>query len=162
LMRKGTTAVQNVQLLKWCKELGIKAYWNLIYGFPGEDPADYVRTADVIASIRHLQPPVSIGAIRLDRFSPNFTSATELGISNIRPDRSYGYVYALPEEDLSRLAYYFEHDYVDGRDPETYVSEAHAAVRRWHEDSASRGLVYADHGDMLGIWDFRSGAEQTV
>jgi ribosomal peptide maturation radical SAM protein 1 len=162
IMRKGTTAVQNVQLLKWCKELGVKAYWNLIYGFPGEDVSDYLATRDIIDSIHHLQPPVSIGSIRLDRFSPNFVSAAELGISNIRPDRSYLYVYALPEEDLKHLAYYFEHDYVDGRDPETYVGEARRAVRRWHEESRGRGLVFADHGDMLGIWDFRAGARQTV
>jgi len=162
IMRKGTTAIQNVQLLKWCKELGIKAYWNLIYGFPGEDPLDYETTANIIESIQHLQPPVSLGSIRLDRFSPNYVTAQALGISNIRPDRSYGYVYALPEQQLHDLAYYFEHDYADGRDPETYVVEAHRAVRRWHEESQRRGLVFADHGEMLGIWDFRAGASQTV
>ena len=39
LMRKGTTALQNIQFLRWCKEAGMKVYWNLIYGFrAGEDP----------------------------------------------------------------------------------------------------------------------------
>jgi ribosomal peptide maturation radical SAM protein 1 len=162
IMRKGTTAVQNVQLLKWCKELEIKAYWNLIYGFPGEDPLDYDATADMIESIQHLQPPVSLGSIRLDRFSPNYVSAEQLGILNIRADRSYGYVYALPEEELRELAYYFEHDYVDGRDPDSYVGKAQRSVRRWHEESQRRGLLFADHGEVLGIWDFRAGARQTV
>ena len=36
LMRKGVTAFQNVQLLKWCRELGVTPYWNLLWGFPDE------------------------------------------------------------------------------------------------------------------------------
>lgn len=36
IMRKGVTALQNVQLLKWCTELGLKAVYNLIWGFPGK------------------------------------------------------------------------------------------------------------------------------
>jgi hypothetical protein len=36
LMRKGTTAFRNIELMKWCREYGVKPYWNLLYGFPGE------------------------------------------------------------------------------------------------------------------------------
>ncbi|HEV2837124.1 MAG TPA: RiPP maturation radical SAM C-methyltransferase [Pyrinomonadaceae bacterium] len=162
IMRKGTSAVQNVQLLKWCKEIGVKPFWNMIYGFPGEDPGDYESTARIVDSIHHFQPPFGFGAIRLDRFSPNFFSAKELGFCNIRPDRSYGYIYRLAQDELFHLAYYFEHDYEDGRDPESYVSEAYTSVKRWHEDSDTRGLVYADHGQRLALWDFRSCADKTL
>ena len=161
-MRKGTTAAQNVQVLKWCKELGVKAFWNIIYGFPGENPEDYEETAQIIDSIRHLQPPFGFGAIRLDRFSPNFVSAGELGICNVRPDRSYGYIYNLRQEELSELAYYFEHDYTDGRDPLEYMGAAYAAVRRWQIEPGQRGLLFADHGDALALWDFRSNAQRTL
>ena len=41
IMRKGVTAFRNVELLKWCKEYGVKPYWNLLYGFPGETVEDY-------------------------------------------------------------------------------------------------------------------------
>jgi ribosomal peptide maturation radical SAM protein 1 len=162
IMRKGTTAIQNIQLLKWCKEFCVEAQWNLLYGFPGENPADYKKTVDIIPWISHLKPPANIAVIRLDRFSPNFVSGDELGISNIRPDRSYRYVYALPERDLVHFAYYFEHDYSDGRDPESYVGEAHRAVRRWQRDSAGRGLVFTDHGEMIAILDFREGAREIL
>ena len=43
LVRKGTSALQNIQLLKWCKELGIEPIWNLLWGFPGEPPEEYAR-----------------------------------------------------------------------------------------------------------------------
>jgi ribosomal peptide maturation radical SAM protein 1 len=162
LMRKGTTAVQNVQLLKWCKELGVKPLWNIIYGFPGENPADYEATVRLMDSIHHLQPPFGFGAIRLDRFSPNFVSSAQLGICNVRSDRSYRYIYDLPDDDLFRLAYYFEHDYDDGRDPEDYTQDVRKAVRRWQAEPANQGLVYADHGELLAIWDFRSEAKKTL
>jgi radical SAM superfamily enzyme YgiQ (UPF0313 family) len=41
LMRKGTTALQNIQLLKLCRETGLCVYWSLLFGIPGEDPARY-------------------------------------------------------------------------------------------------------------------------
>src|SRR5208282_1767562 len=50
LMRKGVTAIQNVQLLRLCREFGIEIAWNLLYGFPGETPEDYVETAQIIAA----------------------------------------------------------------------------------------------------------------
>jgi ribosomal peptide maturation radical SAM protein 1 len=161
-MRKGTTGMQNVQLLKWCREMGVSAYWNLLYGFPGEDPADYEATVRLIDSIVHLRPPEAVGAIRLDRFSPYFFDALELGLCNIRPDRSYDHVYDLPDHQLSELAYYFEFDYADGRDPDSYAEGVRLAVHRWHGESSGRGLVCADHGDVLAIWDLRPRATRTV
>jgi ribosomal peptide maturation radical SAM protein 1 len=162
LMRKGTSAAQNIQLLKWCSEAGIEACWNLLYGFPGEDPDQYSAMVPVIESIAHLEPPRGFGPIRLDRFSPNFSSASEFGLCNLRPDRSYTYIYDLPADQLFDLAYYFEYDYADGRDPNTYVREAVAAVRRWLNHHEPNRLVYADHGDCLAIWDLRPGASQRL
>ncbi|GII00048.1 RiPP maturation radical SAM C-methyltransferase [Planobispora takensis] len=161
-MRKGVTAVQNVQLLKWCKELGVKPFWNLIYGFPGEDPGEYEATVAVIEAIGHLQPPYSVGRVRLDRFSPYFFDAALLGIRGIRPDRSYRHIYGLPEDELANLAYYFEYDYADGRDPEAYVDRTKDAVRRWHEEAHHRGLISVDHGDALAVWDLRPRAARTL
>jgi ribosomal peptide maturation radical SAM protein 1 len=162
LMRKGTSAAQNIQLLKWCSEAGIEACWNLLYGFPGEDPAEYLSMVSVIESISHLEPPRGFGPIRLDRFSPNFTSAAEFGFTNVRPDRSYGLIYDLSDEQLVNLAYYFEHDYADERDPNDYVGAAVSAVRRWCDNYERHRLVYADHGECLAIWDLRRGASQRL
>jgi len=40
-MNKGISMLQNVQLLKWCKEYNLDPNWNVLWGFGGEDPADY-------------------------------------------------------------------------------------------------------------------------
>ena len=40
-MRKGTTALQNIRLLKGCAADGIKVHWNIIYGTPGDTSDEY-------------------------------------------------------------------------------------------------------------------------
>ncbi|WAS92937.1 RiPP maturation radical SAM C-methyltransferase [Nannocystis punicea] len=162
IMKKGISGVQNVQMLKWCREFGITPHWNLIFGFPGEEPRDYEVMAEVLDLLHHLQPPYGVGQIRLDRFSPNFVRSSENGLTNVRPDRSYGNIYALSESELFEFAYYFEHDYADGRDPETYVGPLRAAVKRWYANKGNKGLLYVDHGDDLAVWDFRPGAHRTL
>ena len=55
LMEKGCTGLQNIQLLRWCEEAGIMAAWNLLSGFPGEDPDEY-RTAELLPLLTHCSP----------------------------------------------------------------------------------------------------------
>ena len=61
LMGKGTSRLQNIQLLKWCREFKIDVAWNLLFGFPGEDPNEYEGIAGVIPNIVHLQAPAGSG-----------------------------------------------------------------------------------------------------
>lgn len=49
---KGTTIEQDTQVLKWCKELGIKFKASLILGLPGEDRASMEKTRDWILTNR--------------------------------------------------------------------------------------------------------------
>jgi ribosomal peptide maturation radical SAM protein 1 len=164
LMRKGTSALQKVQLLKRCRAHGIRPVWNLLYGFPGERPEDYAQTARIIDALHHLEPPVKAAPIRirLDRFSPLFAQAGELGLTDLRPDRAYGAIYGLPEEDLAGLAYYFEYSYAEPRDPEAYVQPVADAILRWYDGRATAGLLRSDDGATLTLWDFRAGARQIV
>ena len=81
LMRKGVTGLQNIQLLKWCTELVVRPYWNVLWGFPGEPAADYERMANIVPLLTHLAPPIGFGGLRLDRFSPNFFDAASLGFA---------------------------------------------------------------------------------
>jgi radical SAM superfamily enzyme YgiQ (UPF0313 family) len=43
-LNKGTTAIQNLEVMKHCEELGIMNYSNLIVYFPGSDEADIAET----------------------------------------------------------------------------------------------------------------------
>src|SRR6185436_20133800 len=121
LMRKGVTALQNIQLLKWCTELGVRPYWNVLWGFPGEPPDDYQRMADMVPLLTHLVPPIGFGGLRLDRFSPNFFDAGKLGFTNVRPLPSYQHVYPLPPPAVANLAYHFAFDYLREQRVQEYI-----------------------------------------
>jgi len=106
LMEKGCDSFQNLQLLKWSNEFGIRVSWNLLCGFPGETAADYDEVAALIPKLYHLQPALGFAQISVDRFSPMFTAPERFGI-RIAPATAYRYVYALPEGAIRNLAYTF-------------------------------------------------------
>ncbi len=134
LMAKGTTRLQNVQLLKWCAELGVKTVWNLLYGFPGEDPREYSEMAELLPALFHLPPPLGSAKVRLDRFGPYWKWPERYGICNLRHHWSYDFAFVgLPEAERERLAYFFEHEYADGSDPRTYARPVAELVTRWRE-----------------------------
>ena len=56
-MKKGVSGLQNIQLLKWCKEIGVHPIWNFLMGFPGESPDDYFEMAELSARVCHLPQP---------------------------------------------------------------------------------------------------------
>ncbi|MCX7424805.1 MAG: RiPP maturation radical SAM C-methyltransferase, partial [Planctomycetia bacterium] len=114
---KGTTAAHNVQALKWFSAAGVEVKWNLLYGFPGEKPEDYAAMAELLPSLVHLAPPLAVGRVRLDRFSPYFDDPIAHGMVNPRPHRAFAHVYPFGLDVLARLAYYHEYDYADGRNP---------------------------------------------
>jgi len=163
LIRKGCTALQNVQLLKWASELGIELAWNFLMGFPGEEPDEYARMAEMIPALLHLQPPLPLGAGRLVglyRFSPYFDDPEGWGITNVRSAFSYGLVYPFPEATLRRLAYHFDFDYADGRDPSTYTAPLFEMIQYWEANYCPGALTSVSNDSVLVIHDRRPGAEQ--
>lgn len=156
LMKKGLRALQAIQLLKQCRELGLEAGWNLLGGFPGEDPADYARMADLLPLLSHLQPPVLASRLRLDRFSPLQERAEAFGLTNLHAMPAYRHVFGLPQDLLDRLAYFLRFDYADGRDPEVYMAGLEAAVARWKAEPGS--LLALDQGERILVFDGRACA----
>jgi ribosomal peptide maturation radical SAM protein 1 len=130
-MKKGVTGLQNVWLLKTCREIGISLSWNWLTGFPKEEPSEYERMASWVPLLYHLQPPLGFGSIHLDRFSPNFNFPNAFGIRNVRAAHQYRSIYPLEDRTLHDLAYYFDFDYEDGRNPEGYTSQLRDAILGW-------------------------------
>ncbi|MGH9451987.1 MAG: RiPP maturation radical SAM C-methyltransferase [Terriglobia bacterium] len=160
LMRKGVTAIQNVQLLKLCREFGIELAWNLLYGFPGETASDYAQSARVIESIYHLKPPGAVSPIRLDRFSPNFDHAGDYGLVRVRPFSMYAYVYPLPAESVANLAYFFEYEYLDGHNPAAHAQPALEQVRVWKENRGGDLVKRYGADPELTLVDTRPGRQR--
>lgn len=164
LMRKGTTACQNIQLLKYCLELGVAPAWNILCNFPGSDPAWVADVARDFESLFHLFPPLGTTPIRFDRFSPYHQRPEEYGLS-LAPMPSYQRVYPLPAETVGDLAYFF-YD-TRGISPEVKrnaeVSEEMA--RRWRAAFAARDrphlVVEEATDDRVCIFDTRPKAAES-
>lgn len=133
LMDKGVSALQNIAFLRSSAELGMRALWSILYGFPGELEEDYYGMELLIPYIEHLHPPMGFARLRLDRFSPYFTRAEEYGYADVRPYAAYAYVYDKPLEVLSRIAYSFD----AAKNPACLSSNEslEAAVERWRESN---------------------------
>lgn len=106
LIQKGTTGLQNVQLLKWAREYGIFITWNFLWDIPGEKDEWYGEMAEWLPTLMHLQPP-GIDRIQFHRFSPYHSNAEDFDLS-LEPYPAYRYVYPVSEVDLNELAYYFD------------------------------------------------------
>ena len=164
IMRKGERGLHNIQLLKWCKELGVTPVWNLLWGFPGEPPEEYRAMADLLPLLTHLAPPTSAMPIRLDRFSPNFDQAEALGLTAVEPLPAYRYIYPFQPEVVANLAYYFSYSYRAPQDVESYTRAVEEQVHAWRVACGESDLFSIDLGTLLLIGDLRpmTGSRLTV
>jgi len=55
-INKGTTVIQNLEVMKNCEELGLKNCSNLILQFPGSDEEDVRETLDNLSFARYYRP----------------------------------------------------------------------------------------------------------
>ena len=108
LMRKGTSALDNLRLLVWCEAFGLRVAWNLLVGVPGESEDDLAETAALVPRLTHLQPPRNCGPITIDRFSAYFDDPEVYGLGDLRPLEPYSLVYPLDEGSIRSLAYTFQ------------------------------------------------------
>lgn len=110
LMRKHTTGMRNLELIKWSTYYGINNLYNILLRFPGETADDYRAQCEVIAKIHHFQAPWAIAKARADRGSPMFTEPETQSISRLVPSACYDYLFPKDRFNLNRVSYYFEHE----------------------------------------------------
>lgn len=157
LMDKGITGIQNIQLLKWCYELGIRPVWNMLYGFPGETTDDYLGMPELIRSISHLYPPSDMQPVTYERFSPFHYDSGKYGLE-LRPSRDYHFIYPKQRVALDRIAYYFEDS--DSQRSERAgerISDTSREVAQWKRswEAQERYLFYEKGPDFLLLYDNR-------
>ncbi len=165
LMRKGTSAFQNIRFLQGCLVNGIAPMWNLLVGFPGETGETYAKYVADLPSLVHLPPPSGAYPVRFDRFSPYFNSAKEYGLT-LKPYDFYEMIYPFPRADLDDFAYYF----MDTNFKAPYFTEMVRWLgkvrepiaewrRRWMPgpDVPRPRLTFEGRGTSKVVFDSRSG-----
>jgi ribosomal peptide maturation radical SAM protein 1 len=158
LMKKFTTGMKNVELLKWTTYYGITNLYNILYGFAGETADDYRAQAKVMRQIFHVQPPWSMSIARPDRGSPMFEQPGKHGITKLTPSRCYDFIY--PKAfDLRKASYFFEDERDEVPDPAAW-DDCLDTVAEWR-DRWTRGpkptLTYVKGWQTLTIHDRRNG-----
>ena len=162
-MNKGVLPIQNILFLKWSLYYGIEVSWNILTGFPGENNEDYRRQIDIIKSIIHLQPPVAVGNLWLERFSPYFNRPEEHGINIKGPGDAYPYVYDSTKIDLMKIAYDFEFETKKQVDPEL-KAELHNIVDVWKQRNKAEQspfLFFAKSMEFVTVYDGRQEGQPT-
>lgn len=106
LMDKGVHGWQNLQLLKWAREFGLRLSWSVLWGFPGEEDEWYRDMARWVPQLEHLQPAAGLIRLRYDRYSVYHQRPDAYGLT-LEPISAMRYVYPLSAGELGDLAYFF-------------------------------------------------------
>lgn len=166
LMGKGTTAAQNVLLLKWCRQYGVRISWSVLWGFPGEKDHWYAELPPWLDALHHLQPGRAV-RLRYQRYSPYHQTPDRFGLQ-LTPVPPYQYVYPLSAADLADQVYYFEDSpltdaggHIAARDTaqrpglHAVAKALDAWGKSWHRAQLPM-LTMRDDGDFLIVNDSRS------
>ncbi|MCB9892920.1 MAG: RiPP maturation radical SAM protein 1 [Planctomycetes bacterium] len=163
LMKKGTTARQNIATLRFCRIHNMSVNWNILFGFPGDDLEEYHKMAALLPLLVHTHPPTGVFRLSIDRFSPYHFDAQQYKIRSITPLQAYADV--LPQgASVEDIAYHFTGDYDSGslaNDDviEGLVSEVVVWRRRWQEGPIPALFVGEFGDDEFLVADTRHGPE---
>jgi ribosomal peptide maturation radical SAM protein 1 len=171
LMDKGVKGWQNIQLLKWAREFGLRMSWAILWGFPGEQDDWYKQMAAWMPPLEHLQAPSGLIRLRYDRYSVYHNRAKEMDLK-LLPVSAMSLVYPLAPEKLADLAYFFLAEgapdafnkagaYTDYFQTRPGLARVLTAVKHWRKEFW-RGLPpilsMQDDGETLEVLDSRSCA----
>ncbi len=159
-LNKGTSLFHNIQILKWCREFGIEAGWNLLWGIPGETLSAYEEMIALLPLLSHLQPPFGFTPVYLGRFSNYYERPEQFGIMDIAPADAYSSIYPFDRETVSRLALYFRFHAPTHAD--SYLPSLTAAVSAWKQAHSSSRLDAVETSDGTVVLDTRPGALRAV
>jgi len=132
IMRKLSTGMRNLELVKWCTYYGINNLYNILVRFPGETAADYRLQTEIVTRAHHFQPPYAIVRARADRGSPMYSEPASQSIVRLTPAACYRYIFPPGRFDLTRVSYYFEHE-MENTVPDSDYYELFDRVAEWQE-----------------------------
>jgi ribosomal peptide maturation radical SAM protein 1 len=164
-MDKGVSAVQNVHTLLLGRRCGVRVYYNLIYGFPGDDVTAYERMVTMLPRLLHLDPPHTCLPVQITRYAPLQTRPEMFDIPSAVPDPCYEIVFS--RDYLNRtgftiddFCYYFERPFENSVTLQHLYDRIQATVAIWRERQAKLYYEKSD-GNVLTIHDSR-GTEELV
>jgi ribosomal peptide maturation radical SAM protein 1 len=166
-LRKGTTAIQNLETMKHCEALGITCLSNLIANFPAsdeEDVAETLRTMDFAGSLR---PPKFV-SFWLGLGSPAWRHPEDLGLQRVFNHPYWARIF--PQRVFRQLPLMIQ-SYQGGRSRQRRLwGPVRDRLRSWTRsyEALHRGatngpiLSYHDGGDFMIILERRPGGDTAM
>lgn len=163
IMKKGTTAFQNIRFLKSALKHNIMLDWNLLIGFPNESEDIYKKYIEDLPTLVHLPPPGATFPVRFDRYSPYHDNAKEFRL-DLRPLDFYAMIYPFSEQELNDFAYFFsDHNYENQYmlNLARWRRKVEACVEYWitrrNQNDGKHKPILKFKGEGNSIFDSRSG-----
>lgn len=162
LMRKGATALQQIECLKWLSSYGISVTYALLIGLPGEVAGDYEDALALMPNLHHLAPAMQVNFLVLDQFSPYSRHPEAFEIHNVRPMPEHHIVYQQDDADwLLRATYERNYDHGNHGDPTLLLlrKKMRGELLQWQRDfRAGNSLLCQSEGKVVTIYRTTSGA----
>ena len=166
LMKKGTTAIRHIQFIRWAREIGLFISYNILAGFPDEDPHWYRAMAALIPRLTHLQPPAgNITLVEMHRFAPIHEQREAFGVDEHALRADYRHNFPAGMLDELKAGYFF--DFVSSRLPQErdYLAPLANALEPWIASFQAGRLPRYDFSvgpGFLKITDERTSPPQFI
>ena len=163
-LRKGTSAIQNLEIMKDCEALGIENISNLILYFPGSDERDVARTLQAIEFALPYRPLKAV-AFWLGRASPVWCNPKGYGIRAVFNHANWAVLF--PQKIFRNLGFMIQ-DYRGDKGYQkkiwrpvgTKVASWHKIYSELHQGPGRDPILsLRDGGDFLIIRQRRTGTE---
>lgn len=158
---KGTTVIQNLQMMKLCAELGVNNESNIMWDFPGATVEEVSETADNIKKFAFRYQILAVAKYHLGIGSTVDHLQKQYPIKNIRNYDSYKH---FVPDDVYENGRFFDLSF-DWDGPGTDWQPALEAITWWAHDIYRRQgrhpLWYADVGTSIRIGDSSHGKQES-
>lgn len=148
-MKKGTTAIENIAILKYCQENNIYVDYNLITSFPTESEADIEETKEAIGYLRNLQPPFSTN-FKLGYQSEVYNHLEAYNIATIEVAQLDRLIY--PEELQKKIkGFYYDYTLKEGKGLPGWDEVIDSWRVSFQKTRSKHPLKYWDCGRFINI-----------
>ena len=166
LMNKGSVAVRNIAMLKYCATFRVYPTWSLLSHFPGELRQDYEQMIDIMPLIPHLHPPKRVITVAFMRFSEYGDRPKDYGLE-LKPDPLYRCCFAGRPDIADNIGVYYEltgGPFADTvRENQDLYDRLDEAVKEWNKQFFSAkapALLMTETESGISIHDTRACAAE--
>ena len=156
-MDKGVSGIQNVLTIKLLTEQDILVNYNVLFGFPNDEPQWYEELLRNLPLLYHLPPPFSYVPVQMTRYAPLQNNPSRFGIAtSLVAERSYQMIFSAAYRDrigfdLDDYAYVFATPYVPVKGCAELYDMVVYQCAHWAEIHATREVWLSSEFNDKGV-----------